>query len=126
MALTLVPILLIITTAIDYYNMDLFNGRIDQVYNPFAIASIAIVLTCQFLSLGFLLYLWITKFVKFAWEDKPKAVKGDEVIDWVNMVELEWGHQKLESRLKDIVKKSKDRDVFSFHHPVLRQDSRDS
>jgi hypothetical protein len=31
MALTIVPILLIITTAIDYYNMDRFKSRSDQV-----------------------------------------------------------------------------------------------
>ena len=31
MFLTLVPILLTISTAIDYYNMDLFNNRSDQI-----------------------------------------------------------------------------------------------
>lgn len=89
MALIIVPILLIITTAIDYYNMDLFTSRPDQVYNPFAIASIVIVLTCLVVSLGFLIYLWITRFLC---EEKPKPVKGDDMIDWANMVELDWGH----------------------------------
>ncbi len=123
MTLTLVPILLIITTAIDYYNMDLFTSRVDQVYNPFAIASIAIVLTCLTFTLAFLFFLWISRFLC---EEEPQAVKGDELIDWVNMVELEWGHQKLESRMKDILKRSKDKKVFSFHHPVLRQDSQET
>lgn len=99
MALTVVPILLIITTAIDYYNMDNFNNRSDQVYNPFAIASIVIVLTFLAITLVILIYLWISKFLC---EDVPKLGVPDNLIDWINMVELDWRHNKLDRKISQI------------------------
>jgi hypothetical protein len=119
MLLTLVPILLIITTSIDYYHMDRFTQRKIQITeNPFGVASIVIVLICFALTLTFLIFLWVYKFLC---EPRAKGVKGDQIIDWVNMVELEWGHHKLEGRMKDILRKSQDKKIFSFHHSLLRQ-----
>ena len=40
---------------------------------------------------------------------------SERIIDWMNMIELEWGHYKLENKMKQIVKKSKESDIFSFH-----------
>lgn len=62
MILTSVPILLIITTQIDYYNMDLFNNRGNQISNPFAYVSLAIVVICFVLTLIFLVFVWLRYF----------------------------------------------------------------
>jgi hypothetical protein len=62
MILTSVPILLIITTQIDYYNMDLFNNRGNQISNPFAYVSLAIVVICFVLTLIFLIFIWLRYF----------------------------------------------------------------
>jgi hypothetical protein len=121
MALTLIPILLTITTAIDYYNPNLYNGRSDQVQNPFAIASLVIFFATLALTLIILFFLWISRFLC---EEKPKTVKGDDLVDWLSMVDLEWGHQKLEKKMNSILKKTKDSSIFTFHHPILRLDSR--
>lgn len=113
MLLTIVPILLIITTAIDYYNTNLFEGRSNQVSNPFAIASLLIVIGSLVFTLAYLFVLWITRFV--CEPPTPKAPK-DDLIDWVNMIELEWGHHKLNKSMKNAVMQSGDKNVFTFHN----------
>ena len=103
MFLTLVPILLTISTAIDYYNMDLFNNRSDQIQNPFAIASVIIVDISFILTLLFLQLLW---FSKFLCEEKPKPVRTDKLIDWANMMDLQWGNDELVIKINNIIDSS--------------------
>jgi hypothetical protein len=63
MVLTIPPILLIITTSIDYYNPNLFDKRSNQIENPFAYVSLIIVLLCFTFTVISLIYLLCTNFL---------------------------------------------------------------
>ena len=115
MVLAVVPILLTISTTIDYYNMDLFNNRGNQLYNPFAIASLVIVAFSFAMTIIFLIFMWLLKFSCQRAPEQHTESSSERIIDWMNMIELEWGHYKLENKMKQIVKKSKESDIFSFH-----------
>lgn len=84
MVLTLVPILLVISTRIDYYDMDRFRSRSNQIDNPFAYVSLIIVIVCFSLTLAFLIFVWIKKFF---------CLRGTEgfkknMMEWGNMKDL--------------------------------------
>lgn len=88
MVLTVVPILLTISTTIDYYNMDLFKNRNNQMDNPFAIASLVIVAVTFAMTIIFLFYMWLIKFSCQQAPEQHTESSSERIIDWMNMIEL--------------------------------------
>lgn len=65
LALTIVPILLIISTSIDYYRELNFAeaGDVQLLTNPFGIASLVVVFLSFVATLVLLIYIWLHKYV---------------------------------------------------------------
>ena len=92
MLLTLIPLLLIITTYLDYYSPEKFSGRSNQIENPFMLASLSISVILVVISFIYSVYTYYRMR-----EEKPVQAKRSKDIQqhWEDLVDEEWRNEKV-------------------------------
>lgn len=103
MIVMIVPLLLIISTAVDFYSNTNFDLRSSQIENPFMLASVVIYSFFFALTVIFLIYIIVSNEMNNPGStNKQKAEKEESEENWNNLEELRWGQPKLFRQIVDL------------------------